>query len=134
MGAAAAASFANLDVAQNDTALLVGGLAHSAWWQVRLARADPDFGVRPLSDALRDPHLDVREAAVLSLATWPHTGAAHDALQLANDDSDADVRAYARRALDSVHPLSWPHTARLVSTTRIGCSESAMVRLSTRNR
>ncbi|MFI7667259.1 fumarate reductase/succinate dehydrogenase flavoprotein subunit [Nocardia sp. NPDC049526] len=109
--AAALAAFANLGVAQDDTALLVGALAHSAW-QVRvgaargLAGADPDFGVTPLSEALHDPHLDVRKAAVLSLATWPHSGAAHDALKPAIDDTDADVRAYARRALDSAHPLS----------------------------
>ncbi|MEV5833270.1 fumarate reductase/succinate dehydrogenase flavoprotein subunit [Nocardia sp. NPDC052112] len=109
--AAALAAFANLVVAQDDTALLVSAFRHSAW-QVRvgaargLAGTDPDFGVTPLSDALRDPHLDVRKAAVLSLATWPHSSAAHDALKLAIDDSDADVRAYARRALDSTHPLS----------------------------
>ncbi|WP_433678869.1 fumarate reductase/succinate dehydrogenase flavoprotein subunit [Nocardia sp. CA-119907] len=109
--AAALASFASLGVAQNDSALLVGALAHSAW-QVRvgaargLAGADPDFGVGPLADALRDPHLDVRKAAVLSLTTWPRSAAAHDALKLAIDDTDADVRAYARRALDSAHPLS----------------------------
>lgn len=109
--AAALAAFANLGVAQDDTALLVGALAHSAW-QVRvgaargLAGADPDFGVSPLSEALHDPHLDVRKAAVLSLATWPHSGAAQDALKLAIDDTDADVRAYARRALDSARPLS----------------------------
>ncbi|WP_433520915.1 fumarate reductase/succinate dehydrogenase flavoprotein subunit [Nocardia pseudovaccinii] len=106
--AAALAAFANLGVTQDDTALLSGALAHSAW-QVRvgaargLAGANPELGVTPLSDALHDPHLDVRKAAVLSLATWPHSGAAHDALKLAIDDSDADVRAYARRALDSVH-------------------------------
>ncbi|MFI6365267.1 fumarate reductase/succinate dehydrogenase flavoprotein subunit [Nocardia sp. NPDC050630] len=109
--AAALAAFASLGVAQDDMALLVGALAHSAW-QVRvgaargLAGADPDFGVNPLSEALHDPHLDVRKAAVLALATWPHSGAAHDALKLAIDDTDADVRAYARRALDSTHPLS----------------------------
>ncbi|WP_433602685.1 fumarate reductase/succinate dehydrogenase flavoprotein subunit [Nocardia sp. CA-135953] len=109
--AAALASFANLAVAQDDAALLVGALGHSAW-QVRvgaargLAGANPDFGVTPLSEALHDPHLDVRKAAVLSLATWPHSAAAHDALKLAIDDSDADVRAYARRASDRVRPLS----------------------------
>ncbi|MFI6772492.1 fumarate reductase/succinate dehydrogenase flavoprotein subunit [Nocardia sp. NPDC050412] len=109
--AAALAAFASLGVTQDDTTLLVGALAHSAW-QVRvgaargLAGAAPDLGVIPLSEALHDPHLDVRKAAVLSLATWPHSGAAHDALKLAIDDTDADVRAYARRALDSAHPLS----------------------------
>ncbi|WP_433715365.1 fumarate reductase/succinate dehydrogenase flavoprotein subunit [Nocardia sp. CA-084685] len=109
--AAALAAFASLGVTHDDTPLLVGALAHSAW-QVRvgaargLAGAAPDIGVIPLSEALHDPHLDVRKAAVLSLATWPHSGAAHDALKLAIDDTDADVRAYARRALDSAHPLS----------------------------
>lgn len=109
--AAALTAFANLGVAHSDIDLFIGALAHSAW-QVRvgaargLAGAQPDFGVTPLSAALRDPHLDVRKAAVLSLASWPHSAAAHDALKLATDDSDADVRAYARRALDSVHPLS----------------------------
>ncbi|MEU0504568.1 fumarate reductase/succinate dehydrogenase flavoprotein subunit [Nocardia sp. NPDC005998] len=109
--AAALAAFANLVVVADDAKLLADALGHSAW-QVRvgaargLAGADPDFAVTPLSDALRDPHLDVRKAAVLSLATWPQNGAAHDALKLAIDDTDADVRAYARRALDSAHPLS----------------------------
>ncbi|MET8871235.1 HEAT repeat domain-containing protein [Nocardia sp. NPDC004604] len=109
--AAALAAFANLVVTADDAKLLADALGHSAW-QVRvgaargLAGADPDFAVTPLSDALRDPHLDVRKAAVLSLATWPQNGAAHDALKLAIDDTDADVRAYARRALDTAHPLS----------------------------
>ncbi|MFX0577654.1 fumarate reductase/succinate dehydrogenase flavoprotein subunit [Nocardia nepalensis] len=102
--AAALAAFANLVVVQDDAKLLADALGHSAW-QVRvgaargLAGADPDFAVTPLSDALHDPHLDVRKAAVLSLTTWPHSGSAHDALKLATDDTDADVRAYARRAL-----------------------------------
>lgn len=109
--AAALAAFANLIVVPDDAKLLATALGHSAW-QVRvgaargLAGANPDFAITPLSDALRDPHLDVRKAAVLSLATWPQDGSAHDALKLAIDDTDADVRAYARRALDSAHPLS----------------------------
>jgi hypothetical protein len=53
-----------------------------------------------LAVALEDPHLDVRKAAVLGLTRWAASDvAAHDALSIAVKDSDADVRAYARRAL-----------------------------------
>jgi len=56
----------------------------------------------PLSHALGDPHLDVRKAAVLSLTRWAATEeAAQDALSVALEDRDADVRAYARRAIAS---------------------------------
>jgi HEAT repeat protein len=75
-------------------------------WQVRegaaraLAGAQPDVAVSGLSQALGDPHLDVRKAAVLSLARWATTEAeARDALTAALKDGDADVRAYARQAL-----------------------------------
>jgi HEAT repeat protein len=53
-----------------------------------------------LAEALGDAHLDVRKAAVLSLTRWSGEPAARDALGLALKDSDADVRAYARRALE----------------------------------
>ncbi|MFD6105343.1 HEAT repeat domain-containing protein, partial [Nocardia salmonicida] len=53
----------------------------------------------PLSEALTDRHLDVRKAAVLALSTWPSSAAALDALESAIADPDADVRAYARRAV-----------------------------------
>jgi hypothetical protein len=49
---------------------------------------------------LSDAHLDVRKAAVLSLTRWADEAAARDALGIALKDSDADVRAYARRALE----------------------------------
>jgi len=42
----------------------------------------------------------VRKAAVLSLMRWAGEPAARDALSVALKDSDADVRAYARRALE----------------------------------
>ncbi|WP_433755239.1 fumarate reductase/succinate dehydrogenase flavoprotein subunit [Nocardia sp. CA-135398] len=138
--AAALAAFANLGVAHDDTTLLVDALTHSAW-QVRvgaargLAGVDPDIGVTPLSDALHDPHLDVRKAAVLSLATWPHSGSAHDALKLAIDDTDADVRAYARRALDNANPPRPEAACRAkdqagsaITTTPRGASTSGTVR------
>ncbi|RBO93713.1 hypothetical protein [Nocardia puris] len=52
-----------------------------------------------LSEALADPHLDVRKAAVLSLTTWRDDHDARAALARAVADTDADVRAYARRAV-----------------------------------
>ena len=58
-----------------------------------------------LTDALTDAHLDVRKAAVLSLTRWAGETAARDALGFALNDSDADVRAYARRALEGALSL-----------------------------
>ena len=52
-----------------------------------------------LADALTDAHLDVRKAAVLALGRWPGGRAAVGALTTALEDTDADVRAYARQAL-----------------------------------
>ncbi|MCC3332603.1 fumarate reductase/succinate dehydrogenase flavoprotein subunit [Nocardia abscessus] len=102
--AAALTAFAQLGAGSADVTALAEALRHSAW-QIRvgaargLAGADPDLAVPILAVALNDPHLDVRKAAVLSLSAWPELPAAHDALRTAIDDSDADVRAYARRAL-----------------------------------
>ncbi|GDY29062.1 fumarate reductase/succinate dehydrogenase flavoprotein subunit [Gandjariella thermophila] len=81
-------------------------------WQVRvgaaeaLAGADPDVAVEPLLHAARDPHLDVRRAAVRSLARWAARPEVATALRAAVDDSDADVRAYARQALRDASPAS----------------------------
>ncbi|MDE1670840.1 fumarate reductase/succinate dehydrogenase flavoprotein subunit [Nocardia gipuzkoensis] len=102
--AAALTAFAQLGADSADVTALADALRHSAW-QIRvgaargLAGADPDLAVPILAVALNDPHLDVRKAAVLSLSAWPDLPAAHDALRAAIDDTDADVRAYARRAL-----------------------------------
>ena len=75
-------------------------------WQLRqgaaraLAGADVEQAVPLLSRALTDPHLDVRKAAVLSLTRWAAGSPdAREALTGALQDSDADVRAYARHAL-----------------------------------
>ncbi|RFS85458.1 fumarate reductase/succinate dehydrogenase flavoprotein subunit [Actinomadura spongiicola] len=78
---------------------------HDAAWQVRtgaargLAAASPDLAADPLVKALDDPHQDVRKAAVISLGAFRDVAAVRDALDAARDDSDADVRAYARLAL-----------------------------------
>ena len=75
-------------------------------WQVRegaargLAGAAPTVAVPSLLRVLTDQHLDVRKAAVLSLTRWADDEpAAREALALALEDGDADVRAYARQAL-----------------------------------
>jgi HEAT repeat protein len=76
-------------------------------WQVRegaaraLSGATAERAVPRLSRALADEHLDVRKAAVLSLSRWADSeAAARNALSVAVKDDDADVRAYARRALE----------------------------------
>jgi succinate dehydrogenase/fumarate reductase flavoprotein subunit/HEAT repeat protein len=84
--------------------LAVATLAGDAAWQARagaaqaLAAVPPDVAVPPLASALRDPHADVRKAAVIALAPMGGHPAATEALRAAAADSDADVRAYARRA------------------------------------
>ncbi|OBI75815.1 fumarate reductase/succinate dehydrogenase flavoprotein subunit [Mycobacterium asiaticum] len=78
-------------------------------WQVRVGAAralsgtTAELAVPQLAHAVADTHLDVRKAAVLSLTRWAGEPAARDALAIALKDNDADVRAYARRALDGVH-------------------------------
>ncbi|MEV5413028.1 fumarate reductase/succinate dehydrogenase flavoprotein subunit [Thermopolyspora sp. NPDC052614] len=74
-------------------------------WQVRvgaarsLSAAAPEVALPPLIEALADPNLDVRKAAVLALTRWASHPEAAAALRDATTDPDADVRAYARRAL-----------------------------------
>jgi succinate dehydrogenase/fumarate reductase flavoprotein subunit/HEAT repeat protein len=75
-------------------------------WEVRagaaqaLAAASPGVAVGPLVTAVSDPHANVRKAAVTALAPMYAHPAAAAALHAAASDSDADVRAYARRAAD----------------------------------
>ncbi len=75
-------------------------------WQVRagaagaLSAAVPGSAVPVLAKALADPNADVRKAAVLALTRHADgTPDARSALATATTDSDADVRAYAARAL-----------------------------------
>ncbi|GCE40780.1 Putative reductase (alkanesulfonate metabolism) [Rhodococcus wratislaviensis] len=102
--AAALTAFASLGCRGDDVALATAALRESAW-QIRqgaaraLAGADPDVAVPALADALTDAHLDVRKAAVLALGRWTGDRGAVDALTAALEDTDADVRAYARQAL-----------------------------------
>lgn len=102
--AAALAAFAEIGATVSDIASCAAALRDTAW-QVRvgaakgLAGAEPGTAVTELAGALTDPHLDVRKAAVLSLASWPGHEPARELLRRAVDDPDADVRAYARRAV-----------------------------------
>jgi HEAT repeat protein len=103
--AAALAALGELGCSDDDIAAVDPALNESAW-QVRVGAARALGGshaavaVPRLAVALDDPHLDVRKAAVLGLTRWAGADpAARDALSIAVKDSDADVRAYARRAL-----------------------------------
>jgi len=84
-------------------ALTAGPSAETAW-QARagaaqaLAAASAQVAAVPLAGAASDPHPDVRKAAVIALASMRTHPAAAQVLRAAADDSDADVRAYARQA------------------------------------
>lgn len=103
--AAALAALGAVGCGADDVTDVQRALTEPAW-QVRegaaraLAGAPPAVAVPTLSRALADQHLDVRKAAVLSLTRWASSEpAAREALGVALEDGDADVRAYARRAL-----------------------------------
>ncbi len=101
--AAALEAVAEVGASAELVRLALGGL-HDEAWQVRtgaakgLAAAGAE-AIGALAEALADPHLDVRKAAVISLGQWAAEPGAAEALRAALDDTDADVRAYARRAL-----------------------------------
>jgi HEAT repeat protein len=103
--AAALAALGELGCSPEDFVAVEKALRAPAW-QVRegaaraLSGAGAELAVPQLAEALADAHLDVRKAAVLSLTRWAGEHAARDALGIALKDSDADVRAYARRALE----------------------------------
>jgi succinate dehydrogenase/fumarate reductase flavoprotein subunit/HEAT repeat protein len=103
--AAALAALGELGCSPEDFVAVEKALRAPAW-QVRegaaraLSGAEAELAVPQLAGALADAHLDVRKAAVLSLTRWAGEPAARDALGIALKDSDADVRAYARRALE----------------------------------
>ncbi|WP_250903910.1 fumarate reductase/succinate dehydrogenase flavoprotein subunit [Actinomadura sp. NEAU-AAG7] len=102
--AAALEALAGIGCPPPLSAAAVGAL-HDPAWQVRtgaargLAAADPEVAAGPLIKALDDPHLDVRKAAVIALSAVPATPEVAAALDRARTDPDADVRAYARRAV-----------------------------------
>ncbi|MCV7232126.1 fumarate reductase/succinate dehydrogenase flavoprotein subunit [Mycobacterium branderi] len=105
VSAAALAALGELGCGADDVAAVEQALRAPAW-QVRegaakaLSGAAAEVAVPRLAQTLADEHLDVRKAAVLSLTRWAASDvAARDALGIALKDDDADVRAYARRAL-----------------------------------
>lgn len=106
VSAAALAALGALGVSEGDVAAIRHALKAPAW-QVREGAAHALSGLASrqavswLAEALTDPHLDVRKAAVISLNRCATDPTARDALTRALTDRDADVRAYARRALAS---------------------------------
>ncbi|CAJ1499387.1 fumarate reductase/succinate dehydrogenase flavoprotein subunit [[Mycobacterium] kokjensenii] len=103
--AAALAALGEIGSDSGDITVIETALRDSAW-QVRvgaargLAGSPAATAVPLLTGVLADPHLDVRKAAVLGLTHWAQCDmAAREALGVAIEDNDADVRAYARRAL-----------------------------------
>ncbi|MEU9520361.1 fumarate reductase/succinate dehydrogenase flavoprotein subunit [Streptomyces sp. NPDC048224] len=102
---AALAALADTGCPAPLAARAVAALSDPAW-QVRagaataLSAAASDTAVPVLTKALADRNADVRKAAVLALTR--HTAGTEDAraaLATVTDDTDADVRAYATRAL-----------------------------------
>jgi HEAT repeat protein len=75
------------------------GLIGDPAWEVRagVARALDDR--ESVAGLLEDPNLDVRKAAVRALGRWKSDPLVVLALKRALDDTDADVRAYARMTL-----------------------------------
>jgi HEAT repeat protein len=109
--AAALAATAGLGTVPPLDAVAASAIADPSW-EVRkgaatgLGAAEPAIAVPALLTASADPHLDVRKAAVRALARWAGAPPVASALTSALDDSDADVRAYARKALTD--PSSQP--------------------------
>ncbi|MGV9280283.1 fumarate reductase/succinate dehydrogenase flavoprotein subunit [Streptomyces sp. NPDC003730] len=102
---AALAALADTGCPAPLAARAVAALSDPAW-QVRagaataLSAAASDTAVPVLTKALADRNADVRKAAVLALTRHTAgTEGARAALATVTDDTDADVRAYATRAL-----------------------------------
>jgi HEAT repeat protein len=91
-----------------EAALIAESTLAEPDWQLRqgaanaLSAAAPGSGADALINATRDDNLDVRKAAVKALGAWlPTRPDLRAALEAAQADADADVRAYARMSL---HP------------------------------
>ncbi|KJK42426.1 oxidoreductase [Lentzea aerocolonigenes] len=74
-------------------------LMGDAAWEVRVGVAWALDSAALVVGLLEDRNLDVRKAAVRALGRWSGEGEVVLGLKRALDDSDADVRAYARLAL-----------------------------------
>lgn len=103
--AAALNAFGLLGCTGQAVALAVTALREPSW-QVRqsaaraLGSAEEAVAAGPLVAASTDDNLDVRKAAVQSLAAFKSDSPQiRDALHTATSDPDADVRAYARMGL-----------------------------------
>ncbi|HEX3612361.1 MAG TPA: HEAT repeat domain-containing protein [Sporichthyaceae bacterium] len=91
-----------------EAALIAQAALGESAWQVRqgaanaLSAADPGESAHALIGAANDDNLDVRKAAIKALGSWlPARPELRAVLEAAQNDLDADVRAYARMSL---HP------------------------------
>lgn len=86
--------------------MLTESLGHPSW-RVRVgsvkgaASLDAGIAVALLRRGLSDENADVRKAVVTTAATWPGDPSVREVLVTAQEDSDADVRAYARIHLEA---------------------------------
>jgi succinate dehydrogenase/fumarate reductase flavoprotein subunit/HEAT repeat protein len=107
--AAALEAVAGVGTSDRLVALCLESLTGPAW-QVRVGAvrglagaSGEDVTTRLCRLVGDDPHADVRKAAVIAL-DGRAGGEVHDTLERALKDADADVRGYARRALQRVAP------------------------------
>ncbi len=102
---AAIETYATVGCPQRSVGAVLAAVADDAW-ELRKAAATalravpPGDAVDPLLGLAVDVHMDVRRAAVQSLARWvAERDDARKAIEAATSDPDADVRGYARLAL-----------------------------------
>lgn len=105
--AAALTAVAQTGCTDSAASIAAAALTDPAW-EVRqaaataLSVADPAHAAAPLIAVIEDGNLDVRKAAVRALGPWlPGRPEIRAALETAQADVDADVRAFARMGLDT---------------------------------
>lgn len=102
--AAALEGYAVLGCGQASLPAVLTGCDEPAW-ELRkaaataLRSAPPTTAVPALVRLARDPHMDVRRAAVQALGRWAQLAEVRPVLEEARLDPDADVRGHARLAL-----------------------------------
>lgn len=110
--AAAFTALAHTGCPPSAAALATAALAAPEWRireaaAIALAGAEVELAAGPLITASTEPNLDVRKAAVRAMARFaPEHAEVAAALARATRDVDADVRGYARQALNQLRSPS----------------------------